>query len=220
GEPEGAQRGRPPIDPYMQCQPVGALRLPGGRPPDPMARNLPMGPILLGPFPEGNRQGGAARAGGQDRVGKPAPGQFVHERGRESGRRVHAAASHWAAASARARHGAGSVSHADRRSASIEGRRTRRAPSSPASGSPVTSPASPLIVARPPAKGGSGRGAERASPAASPPEASTALEPPPGSPPAPPTAGAARPPPSGWALITTMSAAPAARTVSGSSARR
>ena len=76
------------------------------------------------------------------------------------------------------------------------------------------------MVARPQAYGRSGSAAARATPAASPTEVSTALDTTTGRPQASATCSAARTPPSGWTFSTTMSAAPAARTRSGSSARR
>jgi len=75
-------------------------------------------------------------------------------------------------------------------------------------------------VASPQSYGSSGRAAARATPAASPTDDSTALDTTTGSPQASAICSAARTPPSGCALSTTMSAAPAARTAIGSSARR
>ncbi len=129
GQAEREERGRPLVDPHMQSQ----------------ARS----PCLLRAVPEGDGQRRAAGPRRQHGLRQPAPGQFVHQRGRERRGRVHAGSRYRAAASARARQGAGSVSHAARHAASTPGRATGSTPACSASGAPVTSPSSRLMVASP-----------------------------------------------------------------------
>src|SRR5579875_372860 len=175
---------------------------------------------------ERHGQGRVAGAGGNYGIGEPAADQLVGERHAERRRRVHRTAQPpgtsprtLAAAATRSRHGAGSASHCASRRGSAGGRRTGTSPPAAASGEAVTSPASRLIVPSPHAYGSSGSTAASATPAASPTEVSTALDTTTGRPHPSATASAARTPPSGATLRTTMSAAPAARTRSGSSAR-
>ena len=156
GQAEREKRGRPLVDPHMQPQ-----CCPGGTTPrnPPLGRKAPRlrhGPLTLArsprvlrAVPEGDGQRRAAGPRCQHGLRQPAPGQLVHQRGRERRGRVHGASRYRAAASARARHGAGSVSHAARRASSTLGRATGSMPACSASGAAVTSPSSRLMVASP-----------------------------------------------------------------------
>src|SRR6202021_3533630 len=155
GQAERGERGGPLVDPDVQPQPSALFQV-----------------------TERHGQRGAPRSRGEDHLPHPAPGQFVAERQAERRSRVHGrgtSSRNAAAAAARSRHGAGSVSKHASRAASTAGRQTGSAPASGTSGSAVTSPASSDMVASPHAQGGSGRAAASATPAARRTEGSAAL---------------------------------------------
>ena len=124
GQAERGERGRALVDPDVQPQPLLPRRL-----------------------VERHRQRRAARPGCQHHLAQPAPDQLVAERDAERGRGVHGR--YLAAAMARSRQGAGSVSQRASSPGSTAGRRTGSDPASGRSGAAVTSPASSDMVPSP-----------------------------------------------------------------------
>ena len=124
GQAERGERGRTLVDPDVQPQPLLPRRL-----------------------VERHGQRRAARSGRENHLAQPAPDQLVAERDAERGRRVHGR--YLAAALARSRHGAGSVSQRASSPGSTAGRRTGSHPASGLSGRAVTSPASSDMVPSP-----------------------------------------------------------------------